>query len=610
MSSVVDHAIVSRSMPRRPRVSEAVAGIGGWVVVAVGVALVAIAAAVDSAGARPFTSLRWALVSTAVCAGALGVARWALPRWHAVAWTGLVGCMAVGAMAGPDPTTAWLGHPQRHLGVFTWAVFALAAAVGAHLATPPSVSAKSTANRALPSLEIGVVIVAGNIALTSIVDALGWDPAGSSFAQGRIGGVFGQPVVLASVAVLVLPMVVACRRVGLVRWVVAAGLLITVGLTQTRGAVLGLVAVAVVSAPTWGPTLAAWARRAHGGAVARRGRTVVAALVALAAVGALAVSLAVSPFGERLGDFASSSRVDEWALGLDVLVDNPLAGVGPEGYRIAVLEHLDADYVAAYGRDVVIDRAHSAPLDVAVSGGAFAGVIYVALIASVVVATWRRQRDATTEGRDRVAVAAGLGAVGVFAAGLVAFPVAAVGAVTWLFAGIALAAPLRKPRRPWARRIRVVSCLAVGALAVAAWAGATDVLADHDMGDATAAAASGRTAAAVHSAEGALDLRGDLVDAHWLAATVAATGPTILDLDRAISFAETGLERFPRDPALRDLRTDLLVERALRSGLATDIEAAVAALDDLADSDPTSLVVESGTDRLTEACLIRCDKQP
>lgn len=609
MTAVVDQNALGSSL--RTGVGRAgwIRAIGGLPAVVVAFGLVALAVGVDPTGARPFTSLRWALVSTAVAGASLAVQRWDLPRWHLAAWGLVLAGMALGAAAGPDSTTAWLGHPQRHLGVFAWTLFALAAAAGAALAGRI---------RALRTVEIIVVVVAGNIAATSIADRLGWDPAGISFPGDRIGGVFGQPVVLGAVGVLLVPMVVACRRVGGVRWPIAGGLLVAIALSQTRGAVLGLVAIVAVTAPTWARTLSRLgsgqparpherenADQSERGAGQRRRW-----LVATAGVGvmALAAVVTISPVGERLADTGDSSRPDEWALALSVIADSPLVGVGPEGYRVAVLDHLDDAYVDRYGRDVVVDRAHAAPLDVAASGGIVAGVAYLALIGSVAVATWRRQRVAGQV--DPMVVAAGAGAVGVFAAGLVAFPVPEVDAVAWLFAGLALATPRglgpgTASRPAWALRV-----VAAAAVVVAVGAGATDVVADHHMGDALMAAADGRTAAAHTAAQRAVDLRPDLVDAHYVAASAAATGPTILDLDRALDAVETGLARFPSDPALRDLHVTLLVDRAVRSELGSDVTAAVRALEDLERTDPTSLVVESGTARLHEACLTRCENTP
>ena len=112
------------------------------VVIASCVAVLAAALAVDPAGLRPFTSLRWGLVGTSLalagvaCARAVPArtARAALPRWFVGAGLVVLASMAAAAALVGEPASAWLGHPQRHLGVLAWAVFATAAGTGAALA--------------------------------------------------------------------------------------------------------------------------------------------------------------------------------------------------------------------------------------------------------------------------------------------------------------------------------------------------------------------------------------------------------------------------------------------------------------------------------------------
>src|SRR5262249_55312070 len=69
------------------------------------------------------------------------------------------------------------------------------------------------------------------------------------------------------------------------------------------------------------------------------------------------------------------------------------------------------------------------------------------------------------------------------------------------------------------------------------------------------------------------------------AARVAARGPALTDVDAAVTRVERGLRESPRDPALRRLDADLLVERAVRSGLDDDRARARTVVEtDLADA--------------------------
>lgn len=546
-----------------------------------GVIVVVLTLGYDPFGLRSFTSLRWAAVSIAVAATAWVSARGALPGVVRVAGGGLLVLMTAASATGLDPVTAWLGHPQRHLGLLAWVIFALAAMVGAGLARPDAADARRF-------LALGAVVAGAITTAVTVAQLLGWDPLGVTFAGGRLGGLFGQPATLAAACVLLAPLACVAPAPRMVRGGVVVGLGSTLVATQTRGAVLGVVIVAVIAAPL---VTGAWKQP---------GRRTRVLLVAGAIASILAV--VVTPAGSRWADAADSGRIDEWRVAWQVIADAPMLGVGPEGYRIAVLDHLDADYVATYGRDVVIDRAHSAPLDVAASGGLLSGAAYLVLLGAVVVATRRLVRGARAEATDPIALAAGLGATGYLACGLVAFPVPELDAVAWLFAGLALTcawpAPASPPAAPVARRARAAALGIV--VAVATVAGVTDVIADHQLRTAITTAGTGRVADAVRAADRATELRPDLIDGWYVAAQVAASGPSLLDLDAGLDRVKAGLGHFPTDPALNDLHLELLTERALRSESAADLAAARDALDRRWRADPTSLLIPDLHGRLNQ----------
>jgi hypothetical protein len=96
--------------------------------------------------------------------------------------------------------------------------------------------------------------------------------------------------------------------------------------------------------------------------------------------------------------------------------------------------------------------------------------------------------------------------------------------------------------------------------------GAREVLADRLLR--RAADAPGATD--LRDADRATRLRSDSIRTWYVAARVAARGPALTDVDAAVARVARGLQRSPRDPALRGLNADLLVERALRSGLDDD----------------------------------------
>ena len=116
-----------------------------------------------------------------------------------------------------------------------------------------------------------------------------------------------------------------------------------------------------------------------------------------------------------------------------------------------------------------------------------------------------------------------------------------------------------------ARWLVVPLAIATGA---AGYYGAREVLADRDL---KRAATTADVVSALHDADRATRLRPDSIRTWYVAARVAQRGDALTDVDAALDRVQQGLERSPRDPALRDLYGELLLERASRSRLADDI---------------------------------------
>jgi O-antigen ligase len=555
----------------------------GWGAAAL---VLAVAGAVDPGGFRPFTTLRWALVGLAAAvaavtglAGATVSTRARLPRLVVLAGAGLLVCLVVATAAALDPLSAVLGHPRRHLGLLGWAVSALAFVAGTRLA-PGQI--RRLLGRA-------GVVAAGITGGAALADVAGWDPAGSRFAGGRVGGLLGQPLYLGAAAVLLMPLAVgvavdpsagrAWRRAG-VGAAVACGL--ALAFTQTRGAWLGAALALAVAWPRLAPRGRAW--------LAARPRPLVAGL-------ALAVVLGLALVGARATaaldpDAAGGrSRLDDWVVAARVIAAHPLTGVGPEGYRIAAPAHVDDGYARRHGRDEVLDRAHNGALDVAVTAGIPAAAFYVSLLGGVVACSARVVRRSP----DPVAAGAAAGVVAWVGQQAVGFPIAEVDPLAWLLAGVVVVAASRlasadgpPPSLPArARWSRPAARLAAGTTAAAvAAAGWTSVATDRDLRAAERAAA-GAPAAAVAAADRATERRPDDIDAWYVAARVASAPAGLPAVDAGLDRVEEGLTWFPDDPALRALHTDLLVERGLRSRLPDDLTAAEAAARARTATDPS-----------------------
>ncbi len=342
-----------------------------------------------------------------------------------------------------------------------------------------------------------------------------------------------------------------------------------------RAAWVGLAVAAV---------LCGWAQRRR---ITSRRRA--ATLVAATGAAVLGLLVVVGPIGDRVasafesGEPGGRGRLDEWRVAAHVIVDHPLVGVGPEGYRIAFREGVDERYQRAHGRDPLPDRAHSTPLDLLLAGGVPALVAWLALVLLVgraVVVVMRGDR------LWLVGVAAGL--VAHFAGGLFLFPIAELEPLVWLLAGLVLAASpsfvdRSSPQRSFAVHRTLPVLLGVLA-AVAFVAGVLDVAADRQAARAADALAEGDTAAAADAAANATRLRPDVVRLHLLEARarVADEQGTLAGL----AAVDDALSVSPADPIARRERARLLVVRAEATRAPDHIDEARTEVERLLARDP------------------------
>jgi hypothetical protein len=236
-----------------------------------------------------------------------------------------------------------------------------------------------------------------------------------------------------------------------------------------------------------------------------------------------------------------------------VIAAHPITGVGPEGYRIAFSEGVDADYERAHGRLQQPDRAHSAPLDIALAGGLPALAAWLAAVGLAgrsVLLVLRR-------GTGWI-VGAAAALVAHFVGQLFLFPVVELEPLVWLLAGVLVASTT--DAGPAARLARLPAAVLAGLAAVAAVAGVTDMVADRRAGNAVDALARGDHRAAAADARRAVELRPDILRLHVLAATafVADEQGTVAGLAEL----DDALDVSPGDPIVLLARARLLVDRA------------------------------------------------
>ena len=156
--------------------------------------------AVDPWGWDRFGPLRWALISAlgfAALAASFGEASFRerpLPRWCVLGWTILLGGLTLSSALSPDRFYSLIGTPDRHFGLLTWLL-----CLGLFLMA--SLRSRSATPTLLRSLTVGAI----GAGAYSVFELWGVDWFDQDFADGRVGGTFGQPAFLGAAMVLAIP---------------------------------------------------------------------------------------------------------------------------------------------------------------------------------------------------------------------------------------------------------------------------------------------------------------------------------------------------------------------------------------------------------------------
>jgi len=506
--------------------------------------------AFDPFGWAAFGPLKWAVVSTLSLAAA--AVMWLRSFDHHLpstrAWIAFLVWGAICAASGLDPLYSWIGTPERHLGWVGWLLFGLVFLVGQNLSNQIRALARATTLATL------------GLTTYCLFELGGLAPIDLAIDSARVGGPFGSPAYLGAACVLLLPIAAALAADPAEkdpwRWTAAAALtggLVAMVASQTRAAWVGLAASALVTAPRWWPT------------VRRRWW--------LFAAGAVLVIIA-TPIGPRLvdvfeGDFRA--RVDEWRMGIAVVSEHPLLGVGPEGYRLAFPTVVDADYERRYTRQATPDRAHNGALDTAAAFGLPGLVAYVVAALFITSRSWRAVKS-----RTPLLVGMGAAIIGYLVQQQFLFPVAEIDIIFWLLAGAVVAntGSMTKGTKP-----PVLVPVVLGAVSVLAMLGGVlDVVADHHVLDSQR-----RPSAAVAASDLATTLRPDSIRYWLVAAGARARGG---DLDAAIGRLDRALSISPLDPILLATKGQILLAIADSTGSGDDIGRAVMFYDQLLAGDP------------------------
>jgi O-antigen ligase len=506
----------------------------------------------DPFGWAAFGPLKWVVVSTLALAAS--ATKWLRPFEHhsrsTLVWIAFLGWGAVCAATGLDPLYSWIGTPDRHLGWLAWLIFGLTFLVGQNLVEHGLLLARTA------------TVATAGLALYCFLELADVAPIDLAVESARVGGPFGSPAYLGAACSLLLPIAGALAADPEERkeWRLTAALALAAGLvaavaSQTRAAWIGIAVSGVVMSPLWWPRIRSrwW-------------------LVAAASI----VLVTVTPVGPRIVDgFAGDAqgRIDEWRMGAAVVADNPLLGVGPEGYRIAFPSVVDADYERRYTRQAAPDRAHSGALDTAAMFGLVGLIAYLAAAGFLIRRSWQAVKS-----QRPLLVGFGAALIGYLVQQQFLFPIAEIDVIFWLFAGIVVAStgPMVRVAKP-----PVLVGIVLGSLAVVALVGGIlDVFADHQLVNAQR-----HPDVAPTATDSATTLRPDSIR-YWLAAADARAANG--DLQGADGRIDRALSISPLDPILLATKGRILLAIAASTGSADDIGRAVTFYDKLLAVDPNN----------------------
>jgi O-antigen ligase len=318
-------------------------------------------------------------------------------RSNPLAWalTAFVGWNLLAFPFAVDPGHALIGEPRQFQGLVTTLVYPVYL-----LAAWTTLRAPWRRTMLLAAMVLGALVVAGY----AIVQGADLDPIWTNLDEDdRAFSTIGQANALAAYLVIALPLTLglAIRRALAVQLFLAALVvleLVALAFTLSRGGFLGMAIVTVVLVVTLWPR-----RRAL---ISRRGLGVAAstALVAALVVVALpdaragaerALDRVFRPGGVE--EASTSAHVDQWAVGVAIVADHPLVGVGQDSYALRFADYrdevLEPDRARVW-RKYRPESPHNHYLAIAGGAGLPALAAYLAIVGLAVLRAGRGMRDA------------------------------------------------------------------------------------------------------------------------------------------------------------------------------------------------------------------------
>lgn len=327
--------------------------------------------------------------------------KWARELWLAVAFLGLA---AVSTLTAVNKWTAVFGTLEYRQGLITIAALGILTLLAMQL-----VRGTSDVKWLAVAVALGGVPVAA-YAITQVagLDTASWGAPAWALARGT--STIGNPDTLGGFlilpAALALGLALAEERtaVRLGWWAAFATGLVAVLLTQTRSAWLGMALAAGV--------LIARSLRAHLH-LRREDWVAIALIIVLLAVAGFALGEGIAGRVAEVvkGDAGEGSgRLPLWGVGLRVVAEHPLVGVGPDSFRFGYYEARTTANALLGGYGTVADDAHSLPIMVAATIGVPALLVLLVFGFLVLRGAWR-QAFAADPGADRTVFAGWLAAI-------------------------------------------------------------------------------------------------------------------------------------------------------------------------------------------------------
>jgi O-antigen ligase len=307
-------------------------------------------------------------------------------------WAGVASCLALAlatVLSTNSRVSLW-GSSERQQGLLT---------LGAYLALFLFVATGLRTRAQVERLWAALVWGSAPVVAYGLLQAAGLDPLNwRTDAASSVLSTIGRANFLGSYLVLVAPLTVARLVLARHRWphgLLLATQLLTLGLTQARGAWVGLGVATVGGALGW--------------AVATHDRRPVLATLALAvlALGFVALlnqtggplsPLAQLPGLDRLATLtrtdagSTAARLTVWRATLPLVAARPWLGYGPEAMRTVFAHVFPPQLVYYQGRHIVVDRAHNLWLDLAMSAGLAGVVTFGVLLVGFGRLAWRGLR--------------------------------------------------------------------------------------------------------------------------------------------------------------------------------------------------------------------------